>query len=282
MPACCQSSFTVRSISCACCRNRARGLGRFRYASRSAARSASRSFLLGNGRRRLAARRARQHFATRRRHQHGVLPLRRQAVVLGHDGPAVGQLADRRLAGIDHRLDGEGHARFQRQPGRGLAVMQDLRLLMELAADSMAAELAHHRVAVLLGVLLDGGPDIAKAGAGPHLADADPHALVRDLHQPARLDARLADEEHAARSEEHTSELQSRLHLVCRLLLEKKTRLHSSHGYISYAVFCLKKKNTPIWLRVSIATRAATAYTTTQRTLRSDRNRASADRRRIF
>src|SRR2546422_1867643 len=34
---------------------------------------------------------------------------------------------------------------------------------------------------------------------------------------PARL---LQNEE---RSEEHTSELQSRLHLVCRLLLEKKT-----------------------------------------------------------
>src|SRR2546429_7337686 len=28
------------------------------------------------------------------------------------------------------------------------------------------------------------------------------------------------------RSEEHTSELQSRLHLVCRLLLEKKTAQH--------------------------------------------------------
>src|SRR2546422_8328293 len=28
------------------------------------------------------------------------------------------------------------------------------------------------------------------------------------------------------RSEEHTSELQSRLHLVCRLLLEKKNRQH--------------------------------------------------------
>src|SRR2546429_3143950 len=28
------------------------------------------------------------------------------------------------------------------------------------------------------------------------------------------------------RSEEHTSELQSRLHLVCRLLLEKKKQLH--------------------------------------------------------
>src|SRR2546429_4735463 len=30
----------------------------------------------------------------------------------------------------------------------------------------------------------------------------------------------------SARSEEHTSELQSRLHLVCRLLLEKKKQKH--------------------------------------------------------
>src|SRR5256884_5988768 len=37
--------------------------------------------------------------------------------------------------------------------------------------------------------------------------------------------------EHAeARSEEHTSELQSRLHLVCRLLLEKKKKnQHNTH-----------------------------------------------------
>src|SRR2546422_5142778 len=32
------------------------------------------------------------------------------------------------------------------------------------------------------------------------------------------------------RSEEHTSELQSRLHLVCRLLLEKKKTPGSSHS----------------------------------------------------
>ena len=37
-------------------------------------------------------------------------------------------------------------------------------------------------------------------------------------------------------SEEHTSELQSRLHLVCRLLLEKKKK-------ITYAVYGLKKKH---------------------------------------
>src|SRR5205809_5515881 len=33
-----------------------------------------------------------------------------------------------------------------------------------------------------------------------------------------------------ARSEEHTSELQSRLHLVCRLLLEKKKQEPQTHG----------------------------------------------------
>src|SRR2546422_5885098 len=34
----------------------------------------------------------------------------------------------------------------------------------------------------------------------------------------------LAEEPRETRSEEHTSELQSRLHLVCRLLLEKKKK----------------------------------------------------------
>src|SRR5216684_8182077 len=34
-----------------------------------------------------------------------------------------------------------------------------------------------------------------------------------------------------ARSEEHTSELQSRLHLVCRLLLETKKKTSLQHGY---------------------------------------------------
>src|SRR5205809_2409272 len=38
--------------------------------------------------------------------------------------------------------------------------------------------------------------------------------------------ARVQDQPALVRSEEHTSELQSRLHLVCRLLLEKKKQQH--------------------------------------------------------
>src|SRR5687768_17734509 len=36
------------------------------------------------------------------------------------------------------------------------------------------------------------------------------------------------------RSEEHTSELQSRLHLVCRLLLEKKKKQQKTHDTQTY------------------------------------------------
>src|SRR2546422_3891809 len=41
---------------------------------------------------------------------------------------------------------------------------------------------------------------------------------------PAALRVRLVQVQPGTRSEEHTSELQSRLHLVCRLLLEKKKK----------------------------------------------------------
>src|SRR5437870_10436883 len=54
---------------------------------------------------------------------------------------------------------------------------------------------------------------------------ASPRAQSRDVTCPSVLNPNLAPahvREPNQRSEEHTSELQSRGHLVCRLLLEKK------------------------------------------------------------
>src|SRR2546422_3749165 len=51
--------------------------------------------------------------------------------------------------------------------------------------------------------------------------DETPAVLYVDLH--------LVHEVTSPRSEEHTSELQSRLHLVCRLLLEKKKKKLSTN-----------------------------------------------------
>src|SRR2546422_6880821 len=55
----------------------------------------------------------------------------------------------------------------------------------------------------------------AGGGAGRNRGETSGH-----LNAPAAAPARPG-----GRSEEHTSELQSRLHLVCRLLLEKKKDL---------------------------------------------------------
>src|SRR3989449_8102115 len=64
----------------------------------------------------------------------------------------------------------------------------------------------------------------------PHLHPAvgDPVSLV--VYAACASDVR--DVFVDGRSEEHTSELQSRLHLVCRLLLEKKNK----HAPLPYAI----------------------------------------------
>src|SRR3989449_5765081 len=68
---------------------------------------------------------------------------------------------------------------------------------------------------------------------GPHRQPAD-HAVRQrrpadaegdqTLEQPLAPELAPAGGGVGCRSEEHTSELQSRLHLVCRLLLEKKKK----------------------------------------------------------
>src|SRR5216684_4779376 len=50
--------------------------------------------------------------------------------------------------------------------------------------------------------------------------------IVGDAPDRHRAGLAVPDRVAGARSEEHTSELQSRLHLVCRLLLEKKKKKH--------------------------------------------------------
>src|SRR2546422_11127677 len=46
----------------------------------------------------------------------------------------------------------------------------------------------------------------------------------KDICSDGRQETRIHQRGFQSRSEEHTSELQSRLHLVCRLLLEKKKK----------------------------------------------------------
>src|SRR3712207_6860686 len=63
-----------------------------------------------------------------------------------------------------------------------------------------------------------------RAGAG---GDRQPPVALR-------LRPRLLRRPHPPRSEEHTSELQSRQYLVCRLLLEKKKNTSGTDSHITH------------------------------------------------
>src|SRR5690348_17535577 len=60
-------------------------------------------------------------------------------------------------------------------------------------------------------------------------ADAGGHLEAQRFHALGQLLRRLDFVEGQLRSEEHTSELQSPVHLVCRLLLEKKKKKNNIH-----------------------------------------------------
>src|SRR3712207_8260466 len=74
----------------------------------------------------------------------------------------------------------------------------------------------------------------AEEVAGREHRDVQRHARVVDVvevrQERAEPERDRVVDERLARSEEHTSELQSRQYLVCRLLLEKKNR----HSYDIY------------------------------------------------
>src|SRR2546427_4526124 len=58
------------------------------------------------------------------------------------------------------------------------------------------------------------------------LVEGEPPRGPLPLDEVLRIAAKVIDALEAARSEEHTSELQSQSNLVCRLLLEKKKKKH--------------------------------------------------------
>src|SRR3712207_8874886 len=81
---------------------------------------------------------------------------------------------------------------------------------------SLVVVAAHDVGAARLYLAVGGGAHLDVADGAPHGADA---IVVRRVDAD---DGRGLGQPVALRSEEHTSELQSRQYLVCRLLLEKK------------------------------------------------------------
>src|SRR3989449_5142302 len=135
--------------------------------------------------------------------------LFRSLVVVADDLEAV-RVGVERLPRLDRlRLDAaDGDAPYF---GFGRDVVDQRRHLVLLGHEA-----AHHAEQGAVG--LDPAAQVLHGAARQvllRLVDDGLQAVRLGLHGPDLL---------ARRSEEHTSELQSRLHLVCRLLLEKKKK----------------------------------------------------------
>src|SRR2546429_1425325 len=88
----------------------------------------------------------------------------------------------------------------------------------------------------------------------------------------ASVEFQLSVEDSPLRSEEHTSELQSRLHLVCRLLLEKKKphprailRVAATNGIGSAAISLLVDISALVTTRRPSRVETPTAHATGER-----------------
>ena len=91
----------------------------------------------------------RQNPGSIRGHRDGVLKMRRLRAVGRHRCPIVVKHAHIRSADIHHGLDREDHAFLQARAAARFAVIQHVGLFMNVRPDSVAAQIAHHRVAVL-------------------------------------------------------------------------------------------------------------------------------------
>src|SRR5687768_17928259 len=83
----------------------------------------------------------------------------------------------------------------------------------------------------------------------------DPPGIIGEAH--AHRGVARGELDRQARSEEHTSELQSRLHLVCRLLLEKKK--NNDNKYSVYQTYVIGAKSESVDARRSIDLRCVFA-----------------------
>src|SRR6266550_5552867 len=159
------------------------------------------------------AERRRRRPAARRRHRHRPEPLRHRA--RRHPGTVRGVRPGAAMAGAPHAGATRRRARGRARP----LPYSGARRVVRRASGRAGAADRRQRGAQPDPRPAGPAPD-RRRGPGPaHRRSGRAGGVVDRL-----LGLRVDRHRHAARSEEHTSELQSRLHLVCRLLLEKKKK----------------------------------------------------------
>jgi len=133
-------------------------------------------------------------------HYKRVLPLGARLQVSRDDFPAEGVIGiDKHppCAHVDHGLDGEHHAWDKQHALLPLGKVANLGILVELEAHAMTREVAHHTVAMLVGIGFDGAADVVHITPGAGGLDADFQALLGHTDEPLLGRSGLTDDKHA-------------------------------------------------------------------------------------
>ncbi|AEW72217.1 hypothetical protein EcWSU1_00777 [Enterobacter ludwigii] len=138
----------------------------------------------------------RHNFAAVVCYHNSMLVLRRQASVFGFHRPAIFHGADAVITGIDHRLDGEGHAFLQYHAAVIRIIVQNLWLFVEDTANAVAAVFTHNGETFRFNEFLDSGPNGAQANAGFNHFQRQVEAFLRHFAQTLAQNRRLAHDEH--------------------------------------------------------------------------------------
>ena len=123
-----------------------------------------------------------------------MLPLSAGFQVARDDLPTEGVISvDEHLPGphVNHRFDGENHAWNKNHTLLALSEMAHLGVLMELTSHAMPREVPDHAIAMLVGIRLNGTPDIVHVTPGTRRLDAHLKALAGDLDEALLVGRRL-------------------------------------------------------------------------------------------
>src|SRR5262252_8296892 len=102
-----------------------------------------------------SSRRQREDLGAGFGHPDRMFELCGKRAIAGDGRPTVREHFDMRSTQIDHRLDGEKHARFELDALADAANMDDVGFVVEQPPQSVAAEIAHHAHVLGLDIALN-------------------------------------------------------------------------------------------------------------------------------
>ena len=111
-----------------------------------------------------------------------MFPLGGKRSVLRYSRPSIAEQFTFWTTDIDHWFNGKDHIRLEQYARIGLAIMENLRLFVELNTNSVTSEISDHRIAQAFCMSLNCVANVSSSFTRLHLLDANLQALLGNIY----------------------------------------------------------------------------------------------------